>query len=646
MSVKQRRKSTSPSRREWAGGGDGSLLNFVIKHSGCDPVEICRAWIGDAPMPLDALMCGAPFAGMDLRIDLVEWHGVVLETVIGFDVGNLVIIDAAADPSIENLSKIRPTLGSYADHEARLDFILAMHGELKAANSLYFQRRGEGSIQEAFAAELLKRNHENLFNGRGVPYRPGLSVEILLAGIQNFLEKIEEDFKRFRSANAWRNWTADRLLDKIDEKRARQYDLHAEVDILKAQKVLKDVERQDKEREAADRDFMEGGSGNVEPGAKEVPAGVEGVLFDPAKVPKEALEALDALEHEADKQLPIDLSKPENVEFVLREKAALDQRLLAKALAKADEAAKDIEEVAKAVVQEPEVISDVVVLQKFDIAKNASQNDNEFLGQFSSFAGKSIMLLSGPNLGEVRPGLVEAYPHAVEIIDKILGDTSWDKPVRFRPTLLVGPPGSGKTSLLNAICRAAWVPSLVYSCASVADGSFGGTASQWATRRASVPLEAVRSNNIANPVVILDEIEKTGQSERNGNLLNTLLPFLEVHSSKEYFEPGLEKSVDLSWVSYLATANSLQGIPAPLKDRFRILEMPEPGPQHIGDLSRRIIGDLLKERQIDPRWMPPLAPDEIHIIKRGWAGGSLRRLRRAVEATLDARETAMRGMVM
>lgn len=179
----------------------------------------------------------------------------------------------------------------------------------------------------------------------------------------------------------------------------------------------------------------------------------------------------------------------------------------------------------------------------------------------------------------------------------------------MRPTLLVGSPGSGKTSLAREIGTALGLATTIFPCASVADNSFGGTGAQWATRRASTPLEAIRRSSTANPLVILDEIEKTGLHGNNGSLLHAILPMLERHTASIYFEVGIERNADLSWVGFLATANDLTTVPAPLRDRFRIIQMPDPGPQHLGDLARRIVRDIAIENGTDPAWTAPLAAD-------------------------------------
>ncbi|WP_152047934.1 AAA family ATPase [Aureimonas psammosilenae] len=278
----------------------------------------------------------------------------------------------------------------------------------------------------------------------------------------------------------------------------------------------------------------------------------------------------------------------------------------------------------------------LAVIPKIEVTGTSEQKT--FLGQFAKLSLLRVPLVVAPDVAAIARDLVRVWPHAGNVVRRILADVVPGQPVRLRPTLLVGDPGSGKTRLLAALTRRLGLPAVVFPCASVADGSFGGTPAQWSTRRASVPLELIRSNKIANPAVILDELEKTGTSSHNGSLLHALLPMLERHSAEAYFETALETNVNLSGVSFLATANDVKSIPDPLRDRFRVVVMPNPGLEHLDALIDGIAIDVHEERGIPLRFFEGLAPDEVEIVGKAWGGGSLRKLRAAVEATLDHRD--------
>lgn len=252
--------------------------------------------------------------------------------------------------------------------------------------------------------------------------------------------------------------------------------------------------------------------------------------------------------------------------------------------------------------------------------------------QFKPVAGLPLPLTGTDDLAGVRQDLLSRYPHFATEIDLILRQR---QPYRL---LLVGSPGCGKTSLARDLADAIGLASVVYPAGGASDSAFAGTSAQWSTARASVPLQLVLRSRQANPLVVLDELEKSGQSRQNGSLVDSLLSFLEPGSARRILDPAIEAEVDLSAVSYVATANDLAGVPRPLLDRLRVIRMPDPQPEHLNHLLATMFDDIADERGIDRRWLQDLDGDELEIVRNAWPGGSLRRLRRVLELLLDGRE--------
>jgi hypothetical protein len=262
---------------------------------------------------------------------------------------------------------------------------------------------------------------------------------------------------------------------------------------------------------------------------------------------------------------------------------------------------------------------------------------------------KSWKSLSGLKMPVVRRGDVAAhkaaltalYPHASDVIDIMLRDLAPRETVRFRPTLLLGKPGSGKTSLLRAIADQIGLPVELNSMAGVSDGAMMGTSAQWATTRESVPLQLIKRTQMASVAMIWDEVDKVSTSKHNGSAVDALLPLLELDQARRYRDLALEVEVDLSGVTHFATANDLNAVPIALRDRFRILTMPEPTWAHLGVLTRQIVDRIAVERGIDPRFFSGLADDEMELIRQAWPGGSIRQLTRIVTTVIDGRDAIM-----
>jgi hypothetical protein len=295
------------------------------------------------------------------------------------------------------------------------------------------------------------------------------------------------------------------------------------------------------------------------------------------------------------------------------------------------------------------VPSGVVVVPAFEIPKPKSVAEQRAMmggrravrEAFSDIAGVSLPLITRGDVGAHRAALNARSPHLGAVIDTILSDLAVTDTVRFRPTILVGEPGAGKSALARDICRQIGLPATVFGAGGTADGMFAGLSAGYSTAGVSVPLAHVKDRGVANPCVIIDEIDKAGTGRHNGSLVDALLGFLDRGNATVTRDPALEMTVDLSHVNWILTANSLSDVPAPLRDRCRIVNVPNPGWEHVGDLSRSIIADLAKERDLHPDWIAPLDGDELHIVRKAWNGGSIRKLRRVIEVLVDGREMIM-----
>ena len=282
--------------------------------------------------------------------------------------------------------------------------------------------------------------------------------------------------------------------------------------------------------------------------------------------------------------------------------------------------------------------SAIVVVRS--IAQGQGLGTKELHADWASWVGKDVPLVSTGNIQKVYRQLVSEVPHAQLIIDTILRDTAASRTVKWRPTLICGKPGVSKTFLAIRICQTMHLPYRIVPCGGASDSSYGGTSRQWATGRASVPLQTICQHGVGNVVQILDEIDKSadGSNRRNGSLSDVLLAMLEPLSSSNSFAPYLEGEVDLSRVFWLATANDLSMVHPALLDRFRILYMEEPRAEHLHAVLPAVVRGISERRGMSHEWIAPFDTMEINMIQNLWKGGSIRRLTRIIEAMLDARD--------
>jgi ATP-dependent Lon protease len=266
----------------------------------------------------------------------------------------------------------------------------------------------------------------------------------------------------------------------------------------------------------------------------------------------------------------------------------------------------------------------------------------ELLPQYRQVINAAVPLIVSPSLEEIRKPLLLEFPYARNVIDTMLADLIGRPFVRIRSALIVGDPGAGKSlfvrrlsELLGVLC---WRTDAAHCDSTV----FSGTDRRWSSAEPCHPFLAIVRARHANPMIFLDELDKASASSRTdggGRLWDCLLGFLEPETAVRYPDPALQTNVDLSNVSYIATANSLAGLPRPLLDRLRVIEFPLPSHDHLEALLPGVIADLARDRGLDANWFAPLDAVEHAAIASAWHGGSVRNLRRLVEVVLQDRDT-------
>jgi ATP-dependent Lon protease len=240
-----------------------------------------------------------------------------------------------------------------------------------------------------------------------------------------------------------------------------------------------------------------------------------------------------------------------------------------------------------------------------------------------------------------RRQLIAEFPWAVEVVDFVLGDLVNRQTVTIRPVLLTGTPGSGKTHFARRFAHVFGLHLWSVDCGG-ADGSvFSGTDRRWHSAEPSHPFLAMSRGRQANPLMVLDEIEKAPTRQDYGRLWDSLLPFLEPGSNGQVQDRCLQVPIDASHVNYIATANRIETLPWPLRDRFRITQFPEPTAEHLPALVAPLLAQLAEARGLDGRFIAHLDLEEQAFLARRWRGGSVRGLARLIEAIVNARERAM-----
>lgn len=203
------------------------------------------------------------------------------------------------------------------------------------------------------------------------------------------------------------------------------------------------------------------------------------------------------------------------------------------------------------------------------------------------------------------------------------------------PLLLVGDPGNGKSWYAEMIGRVSGVPVREID---VGGGSasfrISGLEKGWSGANPGIPVEMMLNHRIANPVIVVNEICKAGErvtstSGSVSSLTTALLQVLEPETAARFECPAFRIRFDLSRINFILTANDLERIPAPLRDRCQVFRMPVVTPVVAGLMFDTLAGPMLTK--IDPDVVAMARSAVLRAATRGHV--SLRQIRRVLDAT-------------
>jgi ATP-dependent Lon protease len=259
------------------------------------------------------------------------------------------------------------------------------------------------------------------------------------------------------------------------------------------------------------------------------------------------------------------------------------------------------------------------------------------------------MLEKGPERFQVKPSglpamahLYDELPNFHDVLDDLkrqlaLCSDSRDA-LEITPMLLLGPPGVGKTHFAREISQLLGTGMGFVSMSSMTAGwVLSGASSQWKGARPGKVFETLVDGQYANPVMVVDEIDKSN-GEHAYDPLGSLYSLLEHDTAGDFTDEFAEVAIDASQVIWVATANDLRGIPDPILNRMNVfdIEMPDEA------ASRKIAAKLYRSIRADHDWGQRFEPELGSAVLDELCGCAPREMRRALmtafgNAKLDGR---------
>lgn len=226
--------------------------------------------------------------------------------------------------------------------------------------------------------------------------------------------------------------------------------------------------------------------------------------------------------------------------------------------------------------------------------------------------------------------LYEDLPNFSEVLDEIQRSLALcidsDDPIEIPPLLLVGPPGVGKTHFGQVIAKMLGTGFHMIPMASTTAGFvIGGSSSQWKGSRPGRVFDAFVASQYANPVFLIDEIDKASGS-RDYDPLGAFYTLLENGTASKFVDEFAEIEIDTTGAIWIATCNDENSIPSPIRDRMNVFEVKTPSAEQACRIALLIYREIRKSHAWGARFPVDLSED----VLGAFADVSPRVVRRAI----------------
>jgi len=191
------------------------------------------------------------------------------------------------------------------------------------------------------------------------------------------------------------------------------------------------------------------------------------------------------------------------------------------------------------------------------------------------------------------------YPNFSEVVDYYrqqfsLAQLSDYSVFSATPLLLVGPPGVGKTAFCHALAKIIGTHFELISLSGMTAGFvIGGMSSGWSDGKPGKVVEALARSrpHIANPLIVLDECDKSGGDKRY-DPMGPMYQLLEKETAVTFIDEALETPCNCAHIVWISTANSIDKIAEPILSRFTVINVERPSSEQMENVLRSIYSKI------------------------------------------------------
>lgn len=235
--------------------------------------------------------------------------------------------------------------------------------------------------------------------------------------------------------------------------------------------------------------------------------------------------------------------------------------------------------------------------------ENESGKSREFMRSiYKAGSKRKFSVVDTTSISEKMNALRDRFPNFSETIDFLmrsimLSSLSKDKRFEMMPVLLVGSPGIGKTKFLHSFASVINAEFKMIGCGSVTAGwVLGGSSTSWSEGKMGMVVTALRDGKTANPILMLDEIDKlAGDSRHDG--FGPLYSLMEKNTAKSFIDEAIGFPLNCSKINWVCTANDIKSIPEPILSRLTVIKVPDPTKEQMRSILKSVYVDILVDNQ-------------------------------------------------